>query len=494
MTDPTAAVDLWNGTTDAKAVYWTDLGGKLTQDAPEIAGHSHSINKEAAKHIRDSHGNTEKEAKRGQIAITDSDIARIPEIVTDYDAIRTDLKGSNGELMVAYAKKYDDGVAIYIEGETKKGRNLRAVSMRKHQPTTEIEGILERVLKEYSEEIKTRNMSGLSGDVLHPLSVYETDAQTPSLDKDPTTGGEFSQGGIATVLQSISSADTSIRQVAAAMKKIPWKRGTVNTDIGGGRFDEGTKYLADQGVENLVFDPFNRNEQHNRSVVERLKAGQTDTATITNVLNVIAEPEVRGEVVRQAAKAIQEGGVAYFQIYEGDKSGQGKETSKGWQNNAKTETYLGEINQYFGDVKRKGNLIEARNPQPGEGPAMWMLEGINGAVEYFQSSWHNQGKRKVKYDNYSHDLFGVPDAGREDGTSERRGLLQPQEGTSRIGGDILSGRSADIRPLSRDDVPAGNYATRTELVQENTRELGTDQVNTPEDAAKGRRSLWRKGI
>lgn len=188
------------------------------------------------------------------------------------------------------------------------------------------------------------------------------------------------------VLQSISSADTSIRQVASSLKKIPWQQGTTNVDIGGGRFDEGTQYLADRGVENLVFDPFNRNEQHNRRVVERLKSGGVDTATATNVLNVIAEPEVRSEVIRQAAKAINQDGTAYFQIYEGDASGQGKETSKGWQNNARTAAYLEEVGQYFGDVRRKGNLIEAKAPRPGEGPAVWMLEGINGPVEYFQSA------------------------------------------------------------------------------------------------------------
>ena len=188
------------------------------------------------------------------------------------------------------------------------------------------------------------------------------------------------------VLQSISSADTSIRQVASSLKKIPWKQGSTNVDIGGGRFDEGTKYLADKGVENLVFDPFNRDEQHNRAVVERLKSGGVDTATATNVLNVIQEKEVRAEVVRQAAKAISQDGTAYFQIYEGDASGQGKQTSKGWQNNAKTAAYLEEVGQYFGDVRRKGNLIEARAPRPGEGQAVWMLEGTDGPTELFQSA------------------------------------------------------------------------------------------------------------
>ena len=199
------------------------------------------------------------------------------------------------------------------------------------------------------------------------------------------------------VIQSISSADTSIRQIAAALKKIRWQAGTTNADIGGGRFDEGTEYLAAQGVENLVFDPFNRNEAHNRKVVERLRAGGTDTATATNVLNVIQEQEVRLEVIRQAAKVIRPEGVAYFQIYEGNGSGQGAATSKGWQNNAGTAAYLEEVKKYFGAVKRRGNVIEARKPNPGKGAAAWMLEGTEGPVEYFQPAFHGSPYRFEKF-------------------------------------------------------------------------------------------------
>jgi hypothetical protein len=167
--------------------------------------------------------------------------------------------------------------------------------------------------------------------------------------------------------QAISSADTSLRQVPALFKKqdIDFPEGGTNFDIGGGRFDEGTKYLADErGVENFVYDPYNRSPEHNAAVMDRMRTEAADTATAANVLNVIAEPEARADVIRQAMTNIKPGGTAYFQIYEGAGTGVGKVTSKGFQNNKKTADYIGEVEEIFGpdNVRRKGNVIIATKP------------------------------------------------------------------------------------------------------------------------------------
>ncbi|GAB3190779.1 JAB domain-containing protein [Hydrogenophaga aquatica] len=77
---------------------------------------------------------------------------------------------------------------------------------------------------------------------------------------------------------------------------------------------------------------------------------------------------------------------------------------------------------------------------------------------------YNQS-RKGKRDDYTLDLFGVPSDARADSPA----------------GQPAAGRQE--RSLSRDDAP-GTYAARTELVEENTRELGTDRVTTPQEAAQ----------
>lgn len=183
--------------------------------------------------------------------------------------------------------------------------------------------------------------------------------------------------------QAISSADTSINQglLPASFKKIEWKSGTVNADIGGGRFDNATKMLAGLGVENVIYDPFNRSPEHNRTAVSKIAGGKADTATVNNVLNVIRELESRKLVINQAADAVGPDGTAYFLIYEGNGSGQGKATTKGWQENRKAESYTDEIGAVFQSVKRKGNLLIATQPTiKGSGGARYQ-PGAIGTID-----------------------------------------------------------------------------------------------------------------
>lgn len=176
--------------------------------------------------------------------------------------------------------------------------------------------------------------------------------------------------------QEISSADTSLAQIPAVFKSNTFVPRGTNIDIGAGKFDLGKQYLeSERGVtESVPFDPFNRSIESNRIAVERLQSGERfATATIPNVLNVIAEKSVRDNVILQAARSIEPEGVAYFQIYEGDRSGNGRKTSKGFQNNKKTSDYLDEIRNHFNSVRTTGNIIVASNPKISEKKAFWQL-------------------------------------------------------------------------------------------------------------------------
>lgn len=161
--------------------------------------------------------------------------------------------------------------------------------------------------------------------------------------------------------QNITSAGTSINsaKVPSIFNRVTWRPNTRNADIGGGKFDNATNLLARRGVRNVIFDPYNRSAAHNDFAVELIEGGQCDTCTCANVLNVIQDPQARLQVIQQAADTLKPHGVAYFQIYEGDKSGIAKATCKGWQENRKTETYMREISKEFGRTKRQGNFIIA---------------------------------------------------------------------------------------------------------------------------------------
>ena len=119
---------------------------------------------------------------------------------------------------------------------------------------------------------------------------------------------------------------------------------------------------------------------------------------------------------------------------------------------AKTGTTPEELFQRY-PLKIAAERIDGQQFDQGQAPT-----GAQPGEVYNQS-------RKGKRDDYTLDLFGVPDNTRADTPA----------------GQPAAGRQE--RPLSRDDAP-GTYAARTELVEENTRELGTDRVSTPQEAAQ----------
>jgi hypothetical protein len=165
--------------------------------------------------------------------------------------------------------------------------------------------------------------------------------------------------------QEYTSAETSINRTKtpATFGRVKWERGTINADIGGGRFDNATNFLAKKGVKNYIFDPFNRSQEHNDQVTNTIADGGADTATVNNVLNVIKEPGNRHKVIAQAADAIKLDGEAYFLIYEGNRSGKGGPTKAGYQNNLNAKSYVKEISRYFGNVTQRGNLLVATKPK-----------------------------------------------------------------------------------------------------------------------------------
>lgn len=164
------------------------------------------------------------------------------------------------------------------------------------------------------------------------------------------------------VNQKYTSADTSINVVNLVYKKIPFEKGSVILDYGGGKYDTNTEYMATKGVKVLVFDPYNRTKTHNTRIMKRVESKPVDYIVCSNVLNVIAEDAKVDEVVWDIARLARNKSKVIFAIYEGDKSGKGKVTTKGYQRNQKTAYYLEKfIQKYFNYTHKKGNLISAFN-------------------------------------------------------------------------------------------------------------------------------------
>lgn len=191
--------------------------------------------------------------------------------------------------------------------------------------------------------------------------------------------------------QEYTSEKTSINsnKLPAIFKLVDWKPGTINLDFGGGKFDNAAEYLSEYDVTNLVYDPYNRSKAHNQDVIKQIKsAGGADTATCSNVLNVIKEPDVRRNVLTNIKRLVKPTGKVFITVYEGSGKGDEGPTKSGYQLNRKTEDYLEEVKEVFPDAKRKGKLIECSPSQVN----VESSERINGSSTYDEDVFYTVEK------------------------------------------------------------------------------------------------------
>ncbi|WP_337366510.1 LPD38 domain-containing protein [Phascolarctobacterium sp.] len=360
--------------------------GKVSKDEAEaikantgldVGGYIHVWESADVRHVQKHHGiKTERNAE--QAGLDRDDMLNALEAIESPNEIKKGTPTKNGEPSIRFIKNGDNGEYTVVEVVRQKNKRLAIKTMwkkaNKNKEESSAKHHADNIDLQYTSENGSRQI--LASD--NNLSPKADDVKYSAFSKksvDAAIKGYEKQG--------ISSADTSLMQIPAVFKKIKWVPGTVNIDIGGGKYDLATEYAKEQGVENVVFDPFNRNKKHNEAAFEKIKT-KGDTATVANVLNVIAEEQWRDNVILQAAKSIKKNGIVYFSIYEGDGAGEGRVTSKGWQNNKKTSEYVAEIEQHFDEVKRKGNIIEARNPnvKVNETAVWFMGEGALSDISY----------------------------------------------------------------------------------------------------------------
>jgi hypothetical protein len=167
-------------------------------------------------------------------------------------------------------------------------------------------------------------------------------------------------------MQTITSAGTSVNSLPKVfVGPGNFEHGGINLDIGGGRFETATEYLKELGVRNLVWDPYNRTpEQNLRALAEWgecvKQAGLSRTITISNVLNVIKEKPARLKVLEMAAAAVVDRWTpVYIGVYEGDRSGVGRATTRGYQLNRVRKDYLVEVKRYFNYAEVRAGIIVA---------------------------------------------------------------------------------------------------------------------------------------
>ncbi len=167
---------------------------------------------------------------------------------------------------------------------------------------------------------------------------------------------------MTTMVQEHTSKATSINTVAAVYKKIKFMSRDVVLDYGGGAYDSNAEFIKQRdGATVLVYDPFNRTEQHNQRVIQYFTQNPAYFVVCTNVLNVIKEDNVLMQALINMHSLMAPNGVLYISVYERDKSGVGCKTTKGWQRNQKLVDYVPYVEQVFGkgNVYRRYGIIKA---------------------------------------------------------------------------------------------------------------------------------------
>ena len=108
----------------------------------DIEGFEHEITNHFVNHVMKEHGNEKNEKNRGQIAIKQEDVEKIPWIVKTPDIAIIGAKRGDDNIII-YAKEMKDGTTIYLE-EVLSGRNnktLRGKTMYKRKGAIDEENL-----------------------------------------------------------------------------------------------------------------------------------------------------------------------------------------------------------------------------------------------------------------------------------------------------------------------------------------------------------------
>lgn len=165
-----------------------------------------------------------------------------------------------------------------------------------------------------------------------------------------------------------TSANTSINstKLPAVYRKIEneLKNYKVIFDYGCGKYtDHIQDYATEHGIFYIGVDPYNKGQVENLTSMTMLKHLQNLNEPVlficSNVVNVIKEKVDRTTLYRLLINNMQYGDKAYISVYEGDLSGNGRETKPDcWQNNLPLEFYREEISAIVGkEIKKEKGMI-----------------------------------------------------------------------------------------------------------------------------------------
>ena len=110
-----------------------ELQEKAKENGFDISGYQHDLDVSGTRHTIKEHSQPKKEESRGQIAITDEDFEKIPDVIYSYDNVSFGETDAKDTPLIKYSKRFDDGTVIYVEEIRTRQKTLTIKSMWKQK-------------------------------------------------------------------------------------------------------------------------------------------------------------------------------------------------------------------------------------------------------------------------------------------------------------------------------------------------------------------------
>lgn len=155
-------------------------------------------------------------------------------------------------------------------------------------------------------------------------------------------------------MQKYTSKDTSLNQVPSLAKYLEIDANTILLDYGCGKYSKFQDLVESKGGTYFGYDPYWKTFAENGKALK----SNPNIITCANVLNVVMEDWIVENIVRTIASYNCE---AVFSVYEGNKTGVGSQTKKGYQRNQKANAYMELLTKYYDNIVKKGNVFFCKN-------------------------------------------------------------------------------------------------------------------------------------
>ena len=230
-----------------------ELEEKAKENGFDISGYQHDLDVSGTRHAIKEHGQPKTEEPRGQIAITDGDFEKIPEVIYGYDDVSFTGKNKIGRETITYKKAFDDGTIMYVEEIRDKRKTLTINTMYKYKntgnPRTFVDNnnplsnasiyIITDIHENFNPDIKNNVQNNKEQDMAlldelkKLITKVENDKGEDMDDKEKVENEKVDKrkliDEVAGIMKSAGADDEKIRTAIAKMEKLAYDKSEAGT-------------------------------------------------------------------------------------------------------------------------------------------------------------------------------------------------------------------------------------------------------------------------